>query len=43
MLCHMQETSIKDEAERAAFRTYHVLVHMADFEGLAPSDVGKCI
>ena len=29
-----------DDAERAAFRTYHVLVHMADFEGISMSDVG---
>ena len=28
-------------AERAAFRTYLVLVHMADFEGISLSDVGK--
>jgi len=30
-----------DDAERAAFRTYHALVHMADFEGISLSDVGK--
>ena len=30
-----------DDAERAAFRTYQVLVHMADFEGITLSDVGK--
>jgi len=35
----------KDEsAEKAVFRTYHVLVHMADFEGISLSDVGEsCI
>ena len=32
-----------DDAERAAFRTYHALVHMADFEGISLSDVGKYI
>ena len=28
-------------AKRAAFRTYHVLVHMADFEDISLSYVGK--
>ena len=32
-----------DDAERAAFKTYHVLVHMADFEGIPLSSVGKYI
>ena len=31
----------QDIAEKAAFRTYLVLVHMADFEGISLSDVGK--
>ena len=30
-----------DVAERAAFRTYLVLIHLADFEGILLSDVGK--
>jgi len=32
-----------DDAERAAFRTYHALVHMADFEGISMKDVGKSV
>ena len=31
-----------DDAERAAFRTYHVLVHMADFDGISLDDISKC-
>lgn len=30
-----------DDAERAAFRVYHVLIHFADFEGISMSDIGK--
>ena len=30
-----------DIAEKATFRTYLVIVHMADFEGISLSDVGK--
>lgn len=30
-----------DDAERAAFRTYHVLVHLADYEGISMEDVGE--
>ena len=37
----LQTQMEKDVAERAAFRTYLVLVHMADFEGISLSDVGK--
>jgi len=38
-----QDSEMKqdDDAERAAFRTYHVLVHLADFEGMPLSDVGE--
>jgi len=31
-----------DDAERAAFKVYHVLIHFADFEGISMSDVGEC-
>ena len=37
----MQNASAKKDAEFAAFRTYHVLVHMADFEEIELNDVGK--
>ena len=30
-----------DVAEKATFRTYHVLVHMADFEVTSLGDIGK--
>ena len=29
-----------DDAERATFRTYHILVHMADFDEIELSDLG---
>ena len=32
-----------DDSEISAFKTYHVLVHMADFEGIPLSSVGKYI
>ena len=42
MFGNLQKKQDKDDdAERAAFRTYHVLVHMADFEGISMSIVGK--
>ena len=41
MFGNLQKKQDKDDdAERATFRTYHVLVHMADFEGISMSDVG---
>ena len=39
----MQTPSIKKDAEFAAFRTYHLLVHMADFEDIELNDLGKYI
>ena len=41
----MQTPSMKKDAEFAAFRTYHLLVHnfMADFEDIELNDLGKYI
>ena len=40
MITQKQEKK-HDVAERAAFRTYLVLIHLADFEGVLSCDVGK--
>ena len=34
---------MKKDAEFAAFRTYHLLVHMADFEDIELNDLSKYI
>ena len=34
---------LDDDAERAAFSTYHILVHMADFPNISLDQISKFV